>query len=330
MDGSRYHSAFKAVNGARCTWRQSNGEIAADHLLVDCDGLRPLAYSSMPASQTPWRLLIHEPLPPPIALAIDEAIALACAGRGGTPTLRFYQWNRPAVSIGRFQMVDQAVRADPCRSAGVPVLRRITGGRAVWHRDELTYSLVCPLPSSLFPSALSGTVAVIGRALAASLQQLGLPVDGPAISDRPVDRVERAQWDRARTSSYCFDGPSWYEVTLKGKKVIGSAQRRWRDRFLQQGSILLRHDAEEVARWLPVGDADLQAAAGLEDFLPAPVTAHRLAHHLARSLASIWNITLIPGTLTAEESRLANALSQDKYADEEWTIQGAAPNRARS
>ena len=330
MDESRYHSAFKAVNGDRPRDGDQNGEFAASHSVVDCHGLHPLAYSAMPASLTPWRLLIHNPMPPPMALAIDEAIALACADQRGTPTLRFYQWDRPAVSIGRFQNVDQAVRAAPCRSAGVPVLRRITGGRAVWHRYELTYSILCPLPSSLFPSALSDTVAVIGRALAASLQQLDLQVDGPATSDRPVDRRERALRDRARSSSFCFDEPSWYEVTLMGKKVIGSAQRRWRDRFLQQGSILLRHDAEEVARWLPVGDGDLQAAAGLNDFLPAPVTADRLAQHMARSLATIWNITLTAGTLTEEESLLANALSLGKYADEAWTIQGTAPSPARS
>ncbi|HUJ79539.1 MAG TPA: lipoate--protein ligase family protein [Nitrospiria bacterium] len=272
-----------------------------------------------------WRLIVHDALPPPMALAIDEAIALCCTETGGTPTLRFYRWDRPAVSIGRFQVVDQAVRADVCQSAGIPVLRRITGGRAVWHRHELTYSIVCPLPSPLFPPALSDTVAMIGHALATSLRQLELPVDGPATPDRPWTWEDRALRDRTRSSPFCFDGPSWYEVTLTGKKVIGSAQRRWRDRFLQQGSILLRHDPEEVARWLPVDNVDLHAAAGLEEFLPAPFTADRLTHHLARSLASIWNITLIPSRLTAEESALANSLSRAKYVSEEWTAHRGQP-----
>jgi len=266
-----------------------------------------------------WRLIIHDPQPPALALAVDEAIALRCADRGGLGTLRFYRWNRPAVSIGRFQPIDRAVRAELCRAAGVPVLRRITGGRAVWHHYELTYSVISPLPSPLFPPALLDTVAVIGRALAASLQHLGLPVDGPAALDDSSNRADRG---RTSSSPFCFDEPSWYEVTIEGKKVIGSAQRRWRDRFLQQGSILLRHDAPEVARWLPVEIDALRGAAGLEDFLTEPILPDRLADVFADRLASIWNLALEPGALTAEETALAEALARDKYSGSAWTMRG--------
>jgi len=278
----------------------------------------------MPASRTSWRLVVHDPLPPPLALAIDEAIALHCADRDGPATLRFYRWDRPAVSIGRFQAVDQTVREASCRAAGVPVLRRITGGRAVCHHQELTYSIISPLPSPLFPPGLSDTVAVIGHALAVSLQHLGLPVSGPTATERPPHR------GRAHASPFCFDEPSWYEVTINGKKVIGSAQRRWRDRFLQQGSILLRHDAPEVARWLPVGADALRGAAGLEDFLPNPIAPDRLAGFLAHTLASIWDLALEPGGLTAEETTLAEALARDKYGGFAWTMQGEAPLTTRS
>jgi lipoyl(octanoyl) transferase len=273
-----------------------------------------------------WRLLIHDPQPPPLALAIDEAIALCCADRGGLATLRLYQWDRPAVSIGRFQTIDRAVRAEPCRAAGVPVLRRITGGRAVWHHHELTYSLVSPLPSPLFPPGLSETVAMIGRALAASLQQLGLPVDRPAAPERASDRARRG---RAHASPFCFDQASWYEVTLDGKKVIGSAQRRWRDRFLQQGSILLHHEAAAVARWLPVEVDALNGAAGLDDFLAEPIPPDRLAGFLAHRLASAWNLTLEPGALTAEETALAETLARDKYGGHAWTMRGELPAGAQ-
>jgi lipoate-protein ligase A len=276
-----------------------------------------------------WRLLIHDPQPPALALAVDEAIALRCADRDGLATLRFYRWDRPAVSIGRFQPVDRAVRAEPCRAAGVSVLRRITGGRAVWHQHELTYSIISPLPSALFPPSLSDTVAVIGRALAAGLHQLDLPVDNPAAPDRPSDRADRTRRGRDHTSPYCFDKPSWFEVTIKGKKVIGSAQRRWRDRFLQQGSILLRHEAPEVARWLPVGAEALRSAAGLDNFLTEPISPDRLAGLMAHRLASAWNLTLEPGVLTAEESALAEALARDKYSDDVWTIRGELPASIR-
>jgi len=272
----------------------------------------------------PWRLLIHDPLPPPLALAVDEAIALRCADQGNRSTLRFYQWDRPAISIGRFQSIDRAVRAEACRDAAIPVLRRITGGRAVWHDCEVTYSLVTPLPSSLFPPSLSHTVTAIGRALAVGLQQFGLPVQIPSTSPGPFHRRAASQ------SSFCFAEPAWYEVRIRGKKIIGSAQRRWRDRFLQQGSILLRHDPQAVARWLPVDSDDLQAAAGLEDFLTTPVAADRLARLLARSLASTWNIELEPGSLTAEETALAESLARDKYGDDAWTMKEVTSRPARS
>lgn len=279
---------------------------------------------SMVRSIAPWRLVMDHALPPPLALAIDEAIALRCTDRGGRATLRFYQWDRPAVSVGRFQLIDRAVRAEPCHAAGVPVLRRITGGRAVCHHYELTYSIICPLPSPLFPPALLDTVAVIGHALAASLQDLGLPVDRPTALNDSSDRADRGH---AHSSPFCFDEPSWYEVTIGGKKVIGSAQRRWRDRFLQQGSILLRHDAQEVGRWLPVDINALRGAAGLEDFLTEPISPDRLAGVLANHLASIWNLALEPGVLTAEETALAKALARDKYGAPAWTMRGETPVR---
>jgi lipoate-protein ligase A len=289
---------------------------------------------SMVGSIVPWRLVMDHALPPPMALAVDEAIALSCIDHGGRATLRFYRWDRPAVSIGRYQPIDLAVRAEPCRAAGVPVLRRITGGRAVWHHHELTYSIICPLPSPLFPPALMDTVAVIGRALASSLQHLGLPVDGPAVLGAALDSGDRGdrgiRTERGSTSAspFCFDEPSWYEVTIGGKKVIGSAQRRWRDRFLQQGSILLRHDAPEVARWLPVGTEALRGAAGLEDFLPEPIPPEQLAGALAHRLASIWNLTLEPGPLTAKETALAETLARDKYSGSAWTMRGETSARS--
>jgi lipoate-protein ligase A len=203
------------------------------------------------------------------------------------------------------------------------VLRRITGGRAVWHHRELTYSLATPLPSPLFPPSLIDTVAAIGRALAIGLQQLGLPVQIPSMSPGPSPRKT------ADLSPSCFAEPAWYEVRIQGKKIIGSAQRRWRDRFLQQGSILLRHDPHAVAQWLPVDPGALQTAAGLEDFLTTPVAADRLAGLLARSLASTWGIEFQPGELTAEETALAEQLARNKYGGVAWTLHGARPSPAR-
>jgi lipoate-protein ligase A len=273
-----------------------------------------------------WRLLIHDPLPPPFALAIDEAIALHCTAEGGRPTLRFYQWDRPAISIGRFQPIEAAVRWADCRSANIPVLRRITGGRAVWHDRELTYSLVSPLPSLLFPPSLLETVALIGRALAAGLQQLGLPAHSspPPVPD-PSPRQPR-RMDSHR-STHCFAEPAWYEVSVSGKKVIGSAQRRWRDRFLQQGSILLGYEPDAVTRWLNVDEADVNNAGGLLSVTAHPIDPDGLARLIARTMAERWGICIEEGALTREEAALADELVREKYGSPDWTVRADGPRR---
>ncbi|MEW6325165.1 MAG: biotin/lipoate A/B protein ligase family protein [Nitrospirota bacterium] len=272
-----------------------------------------------------WRLLIQGPLPAPSALAIDEAIALCCARDGGRSTLRFYQWDGPAISLGRFQAVDgalrQPVRAGAIESPAAPALvRRITGGRAVWHQHELTYSIVSPLPSPHFPPTLHGAVAVIAAGLAGGLASLGLPVSTrPAPSPPPHDGTGRRI--AGEPSPFCFATAAWYEILGGGKKLIGSAQRRWRDRFLQQGSILLDYEPDTVCRWLRVDPADAAAAAGLRALLSEPVDPRRLASVLAQGLAEAWGIEWREEPLTDEERELADRLVREKYGSPDWTFQ---------
>jgi lipoate-protein ligase A len=267
-----------------------------------------------------WRVLIHGPLPPPLALAIDEAIALCCTHRGGRATLRFYQWDRPAISLGRFQVAERAVHLAACQAAAIPLVRRITGGRAVWHHQELTYSVSSPLPSPLFPSNLNATMAIITAGLADGLGRLGVPLDMPR-APSPDAPSGRALYQ----SSYCFATTAWYELRSGGKKVVGSAQRRWRDRLLQQGSILLQHDPGVVRRWLRVEAADADGATGLFALLPRPIRAEELARRLARAAADHWGVTLEAAGLTDEERALADHLARHKYASDDWTLRAEAP-----
>ena len=273
-----------------------------------------------------WRLLIQKPLPPPLALAIDEAIALCCTRHEGRATLRFYQWDRPAISIGRFQVVERALRWPACQEAAIPVVRRITGGRAVWHHRELTYSVISPLPSLLFPSSLAETVAMIGSALAGSLEQIGIPVHTRASTLEPSPG-DHARGPVASRSPFCFATAAWYEILCEGKKVIGSAQRRWRDRFLQQGSILLHHEPDDVHRWLNVGRIDAEAAVGLTALSLPPVEPDRLARQIAQGMADHWGVTLEESPLTDEETALADQLARQKYDAAEWTFKSGEAMR---
>ena len=179
-------------------------------------------------------------------MAMDEELLAKAQDGERTPVLRFYTWNPPAVSIGRFQKIETAVRADACKRLGFDVVRRITGGRAVLHRDELTYSIVAPIDNPLFPPNVLGSYKVIAAGLVAGLRSLGIEADMVSRSGRHASLVNKNDKDPA-----CFSSPSWYEIVVNGKKIVGSAQRRLSGSFLQHGSILIGHDPALEAEVIP-------------------------------------------------------------------------------
>jgi len=184
-----------------------------------------------------WRFLDSGPATAFENMAKDEEL-LQEAGRAGTlPVLRFYAWSPPAVSLGRFQDAERAVNAEACRRRGIDIIRRITGGRAVLHKDELTYSIVSPISYGLFPNDVLGTYKVIAAGLLAGLHELGIAAEMVSRSGRHAGMVKSNPQEPA-----CFSSPSWYEILVMGRKIIGSAQRRIGGAFLQHGSILLGYD----------------------------------------------------------------------------------------
>lgn len=185
-------------------------------------------------------------------MEIDERLLDEAASGKTGPTLRFYTWDPPAVSIGRFQKVENSVDADACRKYGIDIVRRITGGRAVLHMKELTYSIVSPSGLSLFPDDILGTYRVIAEGLLKGLKNLGLEAEMLSRSCRNAGLVKSRAKDPA-----CFSSPSWYEIVVNGKKIIGSAQRRVRGAFLQHGSILVSYD--------PALEADVIRGGGSKD-----------------------------------------------------------------
>jgi len=181
-------------------------------------------------------------------MAVDEEL-LARAQAGETmPVLRFYTWDPPAVSIGRFQKIETAVNADACKRLGFDIVRRITGGRAVLHHHELTYSIIARADDPLFPSTVIGTYKVIALALLAGLRNLGMPAE---MASRSHQHERHAVQDEKNPA--CFSSPSLYEILVHNRKIIGSAQRRLSGAFLQHGSILLSYDPALEAEVIPGG-----------------------------------------------------------------------------
>jgi lipoate-protein ligase A len=195
-----------------------------------------------------WRLLDSGPNLGAYNMAVDEELLARAQAGEAVPVLRFYGWDPPAVSLGRFQDIKSAVNAEACRRHGFDIVRRITGGRAVLHRRELTYSIAARVDDPLFPSTVLGTYKVIATGLLAGLRNLGLPAEMVSRGGRHAALVEKKPKDPA-----CFSSPSWYEILVNNKKIVGSAQRRMRGAFLQHGSILIDHDPRLESEVIPGG-----------------------------------------------------------------------------
>src|SRR5713101_8801594 len=177
-------------------------------------------------------------------MALDEALLLLHEAHTAPPTLRVYGWCQPTLSLGYAQNAQQEVDLAACQAQGVAVVRRPTGGRAVLHDQEVTYSVVMPLLAE-GPSTITEHYRRIGLALAAALQSLGIPVHlaRPQVRAAPV---------RTPASPACFAALSRYELSAAGKKIVGSAQKRAQRALLQHGSIPLWMDRQRLFQCLRV------------------------------------------------------------------------------
>ncbi len=208
-----------------------------------------------------WRLLITPAARGAWNMAVDEAI-LEHIGRGESqPTLRLYAWEPACLSLGQaqpFADVDEARLAE----RGWDVVRRPTGGRAILHTDELTYSVI----ASSDEPAVAGTLLESYNRLAAGLlravRALGLPAEMKTGPKQPIDT----------SNPVCFEAPSAYEITVEGKKLIGSAQARRREGVLQHGSLPLVGDLTRITQALVFNEEQARKAAG-ERLLRRAITA---------------------------------------------------------
>jgi lipoate-protein ligase A len=155
-----------------------------------------------------------------------DAELLAACRPGDDPILRIYRWDPPAVSLGFHQKLAD-FDAATCAARGWDLVRRPTGGRAILHCDEITYAVVAPSPSPIFGSTLNEAYAAINRALLLFLQRLGIRPD-----------VSGGESLAEARGLVCFRSAGRHEILIKGRKIVGSAQRRTADAFLQHGSIL--------------------------------------------------------------------------------------------
>jgi len=270
-----------------------------------------------------WRLVLTPPARGAWNMAVDEAL-LESVGRGASlPALRLYAWQPPCLSLGYAQPYSD-VDIPRLKERGWEVVRRPTGGRAILHTDELTYSVVAPLNEPRLAGTLLESYNRLAQALLAALRLLGLP----------VEMQERSAASQAKnTNPVCFEVPSTYEITVGGKKLVGSAQARRKEGVLQHGSLPLSGDLarilqalvfpDEAAR-LRAAERLLRRAATVESVLGRLVVWEEAAQAFIAAFGDTLDLDLQPrGLIPAEESRLEE-LVKNKYAHPEWTQRVAA------
>lgn len=263
------------------------------------------------------RLIYDHPLPGILNMAVDEILLNQ---QRPMPTLRFYAWSPACLSLGYGQ---RAAEIDSARlhHYGWDVLRRPTGGRAILHTDELTYSLILPPDDPIAAGGVVESYQRISQALLEGLGQLGANPQAIKDENAPI----------TSGGPICFDTPSHYEITLQGKKLLGSAQLRRKIGILQHGSLPLGGDITRICDVLKFDD-DAQResakshlrtrATTLSQALNTPyIHWQQAADAIAQGFAKVFGFDYgeAPTPLDAEAQAQAEHYAREHYADPAWT-----------
>jgi lipoate-protein ligase A len=237
-------------------------------------------------------------------MALDEALAIEAR----RPVLRFYGWSVPAVSIGCFQRAVD-VDLEYLSGEGIDLVRRITGGRGILHGHELTYSFSAP-SVGVFSGGLRQSYTLLGRAFAAAFRSLGLE----------PETCGRGRATGGYRSPLCFESASLGEIKLGGRKIVGSAQKRWPGRFMQQGSIPFVIDFDALGRVFgESGGRDAERSmTGMLD-MDASITVDALKGALSAAFEEVFGVRFEKCGTTDGEERTAGELEL-KYRSPQWNL----------
>lgn len=261
----------------------------------------------MTAASSPslWRLIRSAPADGPTQMATDEAIWRAVAEGRALPTLRLYAWDPPCLSLGRHQRADEADRA-ALAAAGYGLVRRPTGGRAILHIDELTYSVALPLNHPLARGGVLESCRNLSQGLLAALEILGV-----------AEARVHQQKPPPSAGPVCFETPGEFEIVVGERKLIGSAQARGYGALLQHGAIPLTGDIARICAFLaaPADPVRVRArATTLSEALGREVSWEEAAEAVAMGFARAFGLHLEPGDLSPWEMEMARQLREEKYS----------------
>lgn len=270
-------------------------------------------------TETPqiWRILHTPAAPGAWNMAVDEAILTHTLNGESLPTLRLYAWEPACLSLGYAQPasdVDQQI----LNAHGWQMVRRLTGGRAILHTDELTYSVSGPEENPILAGDILTSYRRLSEAILHALELIGLQVRA-----MPKEDVAKGP----QNLPVCFEVPSNYEITAGGKKLVGSAQARRKGGVLQHGTLPLYGDLTRITQVLvfeteearkTAAERLLARATTVESLLGTRPEWAQAAQAFEQAFTEVLGINFEPGELTASERDMAETLVAEKYGNPEW------------
>lgn len=249
-------------------------------------------------------------------MAIDEALLIAQAKYGSKPVIRVYEFFPPTLSIGYFQSALKEVDFERLKQMGFDFVRRPTGGRAVLHDKELTYSITIAYPHKILEMNLLDSFHFLSKGIIKAIEILG----GNAYFSQTEEREV--------SSPSCFASPTFSDILINGKKVVGSAQMRNKYGLLQHGSILYEVDIESIFNCFKLEDAERRRLvefghkkiSSLSLELGKKIDFYQIKNALRIGMQEVLNEELIESKLTSLEWDIAYDLYKNKYNTIEWNF----------
>lgn len=265
-----------------------------------------------------WRLIEHPPAEGAWNMAVDEAILESVFSEESPATLRLYAWVPACLSLGLAQPFAE-VDTQALALNGWDVVRRPTGGRAILHTDELTYAVIAPETEPRVRGGVLESYLRLSQALLEALYLLGLT---------PQANEKMSEEKPNKPNPVCFEVPSNYEITVNGRKLIGSAQARRKEGILQHGALPLKGDLTRIIHALTFPDEItrekaknrlLEHATTVERELGNAPDWQHASDAIQQAFQKTLNLVLVPGDLTDKEVQRAQILKIEKYGHPSWT-----------
>lgn len=260
---------------------------------------------------------------PTFNMALDEALLNWHSKGEIPPIIRFYGWKPATLSIGYFQNAEKEIHLEKVKKLGLGFVRRPTGGKAVLHEHELTYSVIVSEHHPKMPSTVIDSYRVISEGILKGFQHLGLKASFAVPTEENRKTLNSSQ------SAICFHASSWYELVVEGRKIVGSAQTRKKGVILQHGSILLELDREKLLSLFQFPSEKIkktmeksivQKAVAINDISPKKISLEEAKDAFYKGFCEALNVELTPFHLTEEQLFFVKKLQQEKYESEDWNF----------